>query len=110
MAVLTLMSACATPMSPLATVAGTWGENFSIPGASLILTVDASGNGSGTYTIEAGRSGTLQVTGTSVQPTVTLMIRYDYGLVRTFTGTLSDATHLTGVFNDSSGTIVFTRR
>jgi hypothetical protein len=109
-AVLALMSACANPMSPSPTVAGTWGENFSIPGASLILTVDASGNGGGTYAIEAGRSGAVQVTGTVMQTMVRLTIRYDYGVVRTFTGTLSDANHLTGVFDDSSGTVVFARR
>jgi hypothetical protein len=48
--------------------------------------------------------------GTAVQSTVTLTIHYDYGLVRTFTGTLSDANHLTGTFDDSSATVVFTRR
>jgi hypothetical protein len=109
-AALALMSACANPTSPSPTLAGTWGENFSIPGASLVLTVDASGNGSGTYAIEAGRSGAAQVIGTVVRTTVTLMIHYDYGLVRTFTGTLSDANHLTGAFDDNSGTVVFTRR
>jgi hypothetical protein len=105
-----LMSACASPMSPSPILAGTWGENFSIPGASLILTVDASGNGSGMYAIEAGRSGAVQVTGTVAGPTVTLTIHYDYGLVRTFTGTLNDANHLTGAFDNISGPVVFTRR
>src|ERR1700676_700555 len=104
------MSACANPMSPSPPVAGTWGENFSFPGASLILTVDASGNGSGTYAIEAGRSGAVQVIGTVAQTMVTLTIHYDYGLVRTFGGPLSDANHLTGAFDDNSGTVVFTRR
>jgi hypothetical protein len=97
-------------MSPSPTLAGTWGENFSIPGASLILIVDASGNGSGTYAIEAGRSGAVQVIGTVALTKVTLTIHYDYGLVRTFTGALSDANHLTGAFDDNSGTVVFTRR
>jgi hypothetical protein len=95
---------------PSPTLAGTWGENFSIPGASLILTVDASGNGSGTYAIEAGRSGAVQVMGSVVQTTITVRIHYDYGRVRTFTGTLSDANHLAGSFDDNPGTVVFTRR
>jgi hypothetical protein len=97
-------------MSPSPTLAGTWGENFSIPGASLILTVDASGDGSGTYAIEAGRSGAVQVMGTVVQTMVMLTIDYDYGPVRTFTGRLSDANHLAGAFDDNSGTAIFTRR
>ena len=108
-AALALMSACSNPMSPSPTLAGTWGENFSFPGASLILSIDASGNGNGTYAIEAGRSGTVQVIGT-VGSTVALRIHYDYGLDRTFTGALTDANHLTGVFDDNSGTVEFTRR
>jgi hypothetical protein len=78
-------------------VAGTWAENFSFPGASLVVTVDAFGNGSGTYAIEAGRSGVVQVHGTVGHATIMLTIQYDSGLVRTFTGSLSDANHLTDV-------------
>jgi hypothetical protein len=102
-------SACTNPMSPAPSVAGTWSEQFSIPGASLVLRLDASGNGDGTYAIEAGRSGTVHVTGLSDIRNITLSIRYDYGLLRTFTGTLTDDTHLTGVFNDATGTVVFIR-
>ena len=109
-AVCALVSACASSTVPSPTVAGTWAENFSFPGASLIVTVDASGNGSGTYAIEAGRSGVVQVHGTVGQATIILTIQYDSGLVRTFTGTLSDANHLTGVFDDTVGTVVFARR
>jgi len=109
-AVLILASACGNPASPSTTVAGSWSENFSIPGASLILTIDVSGNGSGTYAIEAGRSGSVQVNGTVVQPMVTLTIQYDSGTTRVFRGTLSDSNHLTGAFDDTSGTVVFTRR
>src|SRR5215467_9780046 len=98
-----LGSACSTPTSPSPVLAGTWAENFSIAGASLVLVIDASGNGNGTYAIEAGRSGQVQVTGALTQTQIALAIRYDYGLVRTFTGTLTDANHLGGTFNDSSG-------
>ena len=108
--VVALLSACSSPTSPSLALAGTWAENFSIIGASLVLTIDASGNGSGTYAIEAGRSGSVQVTGSVMQATITLTIRYDYGPVRTFTGTLTDNNHLTGTFSDSTGTVVFTRR
>jgi hypothetical protein len=62
------------------------------------------------YAIEAGRAGSVQVAGTLVRPTITLVIRYDYGLVRTFTGTLIDGNHLTGSFADSSDLLTFTRR
>jgi hypothetical protein len=95
---------------PSPTVAGTWAENFSILGASLLVAVDAAGNGTGTYAIEAGRSGVVQVTGVVTGARVMLIIRYDYGPVRTFSGTLTDANHLTGTFDDAMGTVVFTRR
>jgi hypothetical protein len=109
-AVLVMAAACSSPSAPSAPVAGTWAENFSIVGASLILTIDNAGNGSGTYAIEAGRSGTVQVTEQGAASMVILTIRYDYGPVRTFTGALTDANHLSGTFDDSAGTVVFTRR
>jgi hypothetical protein len=91
-------------------LAGTWAENFSIVGASLVLTIDPAGNGTGTYAIEAGRSGSVHVTGAVTQTTITLTLRYDYGLARTFSGALTDNSHLAGTFDDSAGTVVFTRR
>jgi hypothetical protein len=107
---LVVISACASPSVPSTALAGTWAENFSVVGASLVLTVDSSGNGSGTYAIEAGRSGTVQVVGRATASTVTLTVRYDFGAVRTFAGTLTDGNHLSGTFDDSSGAVVFTRR
>ncbi len=71
--------------------------------------LDASGTGNGTYAIEAGRSGTVQVSGSATPTLLTLSIRYDDGTVRTFTGTLTDANYLTGTFEDVQGTIVFVR-
>ena len=105
-----LAISCSSPTAPSSAVAGTWAENLSVVGASLVLALDGSGNGNGTYAIEAGRSGTLQVSGHLAETSVSLTLLYDYGLVRTFTGTLTDATHLTGTFADASGVIVFTRR
>ena len=104
-----LVSACASPLSPAPDLAGTWAESFSIPGESLILTLDSSGSGQGTYAFEAGRSGIVQVTGTVVRSTITLVIRYDYGLIQTFIGILADANHLMGGIGDNS-TLTFTRR
>jgi hypothetical protein len=40
---------------------------------------------------------------------VTLVIRYDYGLMQTFAGSLTDASHLSGNFTNT-GTVTFTRR
>ena len=65
---------------------------------------------SGTYAIEAGRSGVLQVTGSATSTTIMLTLQYDSGVVRTFTGTMSDPNHLTGTFSDTTGTVMFIRR
>lgn len=106
---LAVTSGCSGPATPSQSLAGTWSEHFSFPGASLVLRLDASGNGDGTYAIEAGRSGTVQVAGSVAASVVTLSIRYDYGPVRTFTGTFTDANRLTGTFDDAQPTVVFTR-
>jgi hypothetical protein len=104
--------ACANPTSQSAqsaSLAGTWSEQFSIPGPRLVLILDPSANGRGTYAIEAGRSGTVQVSGTIAASNVTLAITYDYGPVRTFRGSLGAANQLTGTFDDVPGTVVFIR-
>jgi hypothetical protein len=110
LAVALLPSACASPSSPSPSLAGSWVESFSIPGASLGLTLDASGSGRGAYAIEAGRSGAVNVTASIDRTMITLVIRYDYGLVQTFIGTLADANHLMGSFENNPTTVTFTRR
>jgi hypothetical protein len=106
---LLLTLACDSTTAPSSDVAGTWAENFSFPGASLVVTLDQSGSGTGTYAIEAGRSGTLEVSGTYTRPTVMWVLQYDYGAVRSFAGTLVDANHISGNFADSTGMVTFTR-
>ena len=105
------MSACASPVTPSTPdVTGAWAETFTIPGASLVLALDSAGDGRGTYAIEAGRSGVVQVKGSVVQSSTTLVITYDYGLVETFVGVLTDANHLVGTFAGDSTAVTFTRR
>jgi hypothetical protein len=41
---------------------------------------------------------------------VELRIQYDYGVVRTFTGSLSNPSHLSGIFDDGTSGVVFVRR
>jgi hypothetical protein len=104
-------SACgSSPVSPDPHLAGTWAENFSFPGASLVFTLDSNGSGRGTYAIEAGRSGVVQVSGTVTPSTITLIIAYDDGLVLTFSGSLTDANHLVGTLGNNPGTVTFIRR
>jgi hypothetical protein len=53
-------------------------------------------SGSGIYAIEAGRTGPTTIDGTISGATLALTITRDYGLVESFIGTLTDATHLSG--------------
>jgi hypothetical protein len=56
-------------------------------------------SGTGTYAIEAGRVGPTTIDGTIAGRTLTLTITRDYGLVESFTGRLTDATHLAGTLS-----------
>ena len=81
------------------TVAGTWVHTGIGPVYREFMTLTQTGDritGTGTYAIEAGRTGPTTIDGTLSGKTLTLTITRDYGLTETFTGTLTDATHLAG--------------
>lgn len=111
-----LSSGCANSLSPAPDLQGTWAANFNIPGASLVLDLtqsDVTVSGSGTYAIEAGRNGILQVSGSYARPSVTLRIVFDYGRTETYAGTVLDTQHMRGTVSDSTGRqspLSFTRR
>jgi hypothetical protein len=80
-------------------VTGTWVHAAIGPvyRESMTLTQDGTRvSGTGTYAIEAGRSGPTTIDGTVTGKALTLTIRRDYGLIETFAGTLTDAKHLSG--------------
>jgi hypothetical protein len=79
--------------------AGTWVHTAVGPAYRERMTLVQDGNrvsGTGTYAIEAGREGPTTIDGTLSGRTLTLTITRDYGVRETFTGTLTDATHLAG--------------
>ena len=81
------------------TVAGTWAHTGIGPVYREFMTLTQTGDritGTGTYAIEAGRTGPTTIDGTLSGKTLTLTITRDYGLTETFTGTFTDATHLAG--------------
>lgn len=81
------------------TVTGTWAHTGIGPVYREFMTLTQTGDritGTGTYAIEAGRTGPTTIDGTLSGKTLTLTITRDYGLTETFTGTLTDATHLAG--------------
>jgi hypothetical protein len=90
---------CSNTLGPTDDLTGTWIEQFNIPGPSfsvVLVQQRTQVSGTGHYSIEAGRSGTLTVSGTDEHSLVALVFQYDYGLVTTFTGTLLDANRLSG--------------
>lgn len=101
---------------PPGEVQGMWAADFNVPGASLVLDltqVDGTIAGGGTYAIEAGRSGTLHVSGSYTRPSIMLTIQRDDGLTQTYTGTVLNARLMTGTVADSAGhtfALDFTRR
>ena len=81
------------------TVAGTWAHTAIGPVYREFMTLTQTGDhvsGTGTYAIEAGREGPTTVDGTLSGKTLTLTITRDYGLRETFSGTLTDGSHLVG--------------
>ncbi|MDB4888345.1 MAG: hypothetical protein JWL61_200 [Gemmatimonadetes bacterium] len=79
---------------------GTWAELYQIPGVSTVITLavaDTSITGMGTYTIEAGRPGTIAVTGMiSAEKTVDLDLARSDGWVGHFRGSLALHDSLSG--------------
>jgi hypothetical protein len=110
-AALALLAACGDSSST--SISGTWVEKETLPGAKLILVLrDDSGtvSGVGSYTIEAGRTGTLNVTGTFHDPDVSLALVYDFGDTVAFTGTLKTATQMVGTFGGGDAQVEFDKQ
>jgi hypothetical protein len=69
-------------------------------GSTLLL--HTKGNtvfGTGNYRMEAGRSGTVTVSGHYKAPTLTLKITRDYGQIATYKATVARATQMDGVMS-----------
>lgn len=78
---------------------GRWWGIVNFPGISLIMSLSTSGTtvtGTGTYAIEAGRSGTLTVSGTAAASRVKLDIAFDVGTSAQFEGNLVSSDTLSG--------------
>jgi hypothetical protein len=80
-------------------ISGTWATTGIGPVYRESMTLAQSGShvtGTGQYALEAGRQGPTTIKGDWSNGTLSLTITRDYGLSERFTGTLSDATHLSG--------------
>lgn len=85
-----------------AQLVGTWSEPFvDLPGESLVMTLATSDTvvtGTGTYTFEAGQSGTTTVAGVVSDTTINVDVTFDFGQVMHFRGELSGRTKLLGIW------------
>jgi hypothetical protein len=116
--------ACSNSLSPYGDLQGTWAQQESLPGFSLVITLSQSGDvvaGSGTYAGEAGPSGAVTVRGDVHAPidrgagatTISLFLTFTQSLpssggveMKSFAGRLLDASHMTGVLAaDTAGAI-----
>ena len=87
-------------------LAGRWTTVNQFPGSGTTLdlaTRASTVSGTGTYRIEAGRSGTLQVTGTVNGAQFTLTLVYDYGVTSIYQGSVVDANSITGSMRQAGG-------
>ncbi|MEO7082679.1 MAG: hypothetical protein ABI442_02980 [Gemmatimonadaceae bacterium] len=80
-------------------LAGQWFENLSVPGAGLyfsLVVVDTTISGSGSFSIEAGPSGTISVTGVVTGGRIKLNIARSIGDTLHFDGVQTDPYDLDG--------------
>ena len=97
----------APQVNTIGLIVGKWAipRALSVPGSSTTLDLHLTGTtvyGTGTYAIEAGRSGVLTVNGSSSGSIFELTFAYDYGVIASYKGTLPDANDMTGMFQEGS--------
>ena len=100
--ILLLLFGCRNGLGPANDLSGTWAATFSFPGSSLVLNLSQhrlSIAGSGTYVMEAGGAGTLQVDGSYQRPSLSLSLHYGNGYDQTYIGTVQDGAHIAGALN-----------
>ena len=84
---------------------GQWAAPYSVPGSSLVFSLSQEADslhGGGSFAIEAGRQGTLEVLGSYRRPTVNLTLIYDFGQRLFFEGHVQDS-RMVGTLTDSAG-------
>ena len=117
--VLSLAAACnpvdlKDPNSVAAELRGTWSRSFDLPGISTVFVIsvqDLTLTGNGTFTDEAGPSGTLSLSGqVTTQQMGGPLVQIDFvqtdGFTGHFNGTLTNANTLDGIVWGTFGGII----
>ena len=100
-----LLLGCGNGLGPASDLSGTWAATYPFPGSSLVLTLTQVGTGvtgTGTYQMEAGAGGTLQVVGTYHKPSVSLTLHFNGRQDEAYVGTVLDGSHITGALGTFS--------
>jgi len=103
--VLLLLFGCGNGLGPANDLSGTWAATYPFPGSSLDLNLTQTGagiTGTGTYQMEAGSGGTLQVVGTYQRPSVNLTLHFDFGQDQAYVGTVRDGSRIIGTLGTFS--------
>jgi hypothetical protein len=100
-------AACGSSFDPSTALDGTWMLTPpGVPGSGLHFSISDDGgtvSGSGERLIEAGPTLPFTVSGTQQGDAVSLTLAYPTGGPDTFSGRLTDATHLTGTLRTAEG-------
>ena len=102
-------AACGSSFDPSTALDGTWLLTPSgVPGSGLHFAISDDGgtlSGSGERLIEAGPTLAFTVSGTQQGDSVSLVFAYPTGGPDTFSGRLTDATHLMGTLRSADGAV-----
>ena len=102
-------AACGSSFDPSIALDGTWILTPpGVPGSGLHFTISDDGgtvSGSGERLIEAGPTLPFTVSGTQQGDAVSLTLAYPTGAPDTFSGRLTDATHLMGTLRSADGAV-----
>jgi hypothetical protein len=104
-ATLVLLWGCGNGLGPANDLSGTWAATYSFPGSSLVLTLSQVGTGitgTGTYQMEAGGGGTVEVVGVYDRPSVSLTLHFAPGQDQQYSGTVQDGSHIAGALGTFS--------
>jgi hypothetical protein len=107
--VLLVLFGCGVDLGPTGSISGTWAAPNEIPGSSFILVLTQDGTsvtGTGSWSGEACCQGTMQVAGSFSRgiygTRVDLSLHYDDGRVRSYDGSVRDASHINGSLDGMS--------
>ncbi len=100
-----LAAGCRNSAEPASDLSGQWAVTYSFPGSSFEFTltqVNDSLHGTGSFAMEAGSAGTLDVRGAYARPAVALVFAYESGRHEYFTGQV-ERSRMVGTATDSAG-------